>query len=237
MVFPEAAMLIALLNKFQRSQNIEGNIFEIGVHHGKSTIFFEHLLSSSENINICDIFDSQESNISQSGLGNKDIFLENIKKYSSKEINSIYSCLSSELKLNHIGSGYRMFHIDGGHNKNEALADLILASEAIHPKGIIILDDPFRPEWPGVTEAMIEFLKTYENFAAIVVGFNKLVIAKKEVSTGYIEFLDNKINRSYYELTYPFSYKKLPFLNSELRIFYIPSFINPKKIKLLLKKR
>ena len=233
----QAALLIALFNKFQQLNNIKGNIFEIGVHHGKSTVFFEHLLDASEHINICDIFDSQENNVSLSGSGNKDIFLRNMEKHTSKGVSNVYSCLSSELDLASIGSGYRMFHIDGGHNSDEALADLILAAKLIQSKGIIILDDPFRAAWPGVTEAFIDFLKAHKDFEAIVVGFNKLIIVRKEVAPSYIAFLDNEANRSAYELSYPYSYKKLPFLDSELRIFYTLSTRDPKKIGTIIKKR
>ncbi len=230
----EAGLFIALLDEFQIAQKISGDIFEIGVHHGKSTIFFSHLLGKSENINVCDVFELQGDNLSNSGKGNKHIFLKNIKKHSSKDVNTIYTCLSSELSIDKTGSGYRMFHIDGGHNATEALNDLILASKAIHEKGIIILDDPFRPEWPGVTEALTAFLKKHRNFVSIAVGFNKLIIAKKEASANYIKFLGRPENLKSYRLSYPIYHKQLPFCGWPLIIFYVPSYINPKSVKILI---
>ncbi|MCH2044717.1 MAG: class I SAM-dependent methyltransferase [Saprospiraceae bacterium] len=233
----EAGLLIAALNECQNNNKIDGDIFEIGVHHGKSTVLFANLLTPSQSISVCDIFDSQTNNISQSGSGNKVTFERNVKSHSNIKVKNIYSCLSSELDIKDIGNNFRMFHIDGGHNNSEALPDLILASQAIVDQGIIIVDDPFRSEWPGVTEAIINFLNDHQEFTAVVVGFNKLIICKTEVSDLYLDFLDELENRSRYELAYPFSYKKLPFLNSDLRIFYTLSFVNTNAIKTKLKKK
>jgi hypothetical protein len=232
----EAGLLIALLDEFQKSEQIEGDIFEIGVHHGKSTVFFSHLLNNTENIHVCDVFDSQKNNVSDSGKGNKDIFLDNMKKFSHRNVSGIYSCLSSELNISKIGSGFRIFHIDGGHNTNEAFYDLLLASEAIHEKGIIILDDPFRPEWPGVTEALVEFLKSYKDFVAVVVGFNKLAIARREVTNEYKKFLQNPENLIKYNLSFPISHKQLSFCGEPLFIFYVPTFIDPKSFGTMVRK-
>lgn len=230
----EAAMLIGALDEFQKTHNINGNIFEIGVHHGKSTILFNSLLRGSEQLKVCDIFGLQEHNTSGSGSGEKEIFVNNIYKYSSNNLPEIYTCLSSDLSPNTIGTNYRMFHIDGGHNRDEALSDLLLASVCINKEGIIILDDPFRPEWPGVTEASIEFLTNNPDFIALAVGFNKLIISKKEVSNDYLKFLDDTNMHQKYLLSYPYNFKKLPFMDNELRIFYLPSFMNPGKSKTLL---
>ncbi len=227
----EAALLINAIDAFQKSIDVRGNVFEIGVHHGKSSVLFANLLASGEQLNICDVFDSQEDNVSSSGKGSRSIFLENIKKYSNTEITTIHTCLSSELSPDKIGQQYRLFHIDGGHNTDEALFDLILASKTLHEKGIIILDDPFRIEWPGVTEALLEFLKQNEDFEAIVVGFNKLLVCKKAVAKLYIDFIDNIDTRDRVGLGYPYSYKKLPFAGSELRIFYVLSSMNANGLK------
>lgn len=232
----EAGLLIAALNECQNNHNIDGDIFEIGVHHGKSTVFFANLLIPSQSISICDIFDSQEDNISNSGSGDKVKLLRNISAYSKFEIKNIFSCLSSELDISRIGDNFRMFHIDGGHDKSEALTDLILASQAIHDKGIIIVDDPFRAAWPGVTEALIDFLKNYSVFTAIFVGFNKLIICKNEASDLYLDFIDNFENRKKYDLRFPYRYKKHSFVNANIRIFYTLYSINPKSFRIKLVK-
>src|SRR5689334_12481645 len=109
----EAAMLIAILDEFQKENKIAGNIFEIGVHHGKSSIFFSNLLTESENLHICDLF-GLLGNASHSGDGNKEIFTRNMATFGLKQPAAIHTCLSSELTKDKIGSNYRMFHVDGG---------------------------------------------------------------------------------------------------------------------------
>ncbi len=197
---------------------------------GRSAVFFSLLLRDREFLNVCDLFES-ENNISQSGFGKKEDFLENMRKFSDKGVNEIHTCLSSELNADIIGDGYRMFHIDGGHLKEEALFDLVLAAGVIHDNGVIILDDPFRPEWPGVTEAAIDFLTRFDDFVAIAVGFNKLIISKRKSADSYIDWLENPANLKLIGLDYPIFQKQLPFCNSPLLIFYHPSYIPENKFR------
>jgi hypothetical protein len=232
----EAGMLIAMVDEFQKVKNITGDIFEIGVHHGKSSIFFSHLLTQSENLHICDLF-SIEGNVSSSGSGNEEIFKNNMLKYAPKPVAVYHKCLSSNLTPENVGKDYRMFHIDGGHNPDEALADLILASKVLHKQGVIILDDPFREEWPGVTEALVNFLQLNKDFEGIVVGFNKILLSRKEISKEYQRFIDDREGQIKYGLDFPYEYKRLPFTNSELNIFFIPTrYLTLKKVKVWLSK-
>ena len=229
----QAAYLIGSLDEIQQSLNIKGDIFEIGVHHGKSTVFFNHLINGSEKLNVCDIFDSQDQNISNSGNGDLEIFLKNIKENSTHELGQIHTCLSTNLSPKSIGISYRIFHIDGGHNASEALADLQLASLCIIQKGVIVVDDPFRHDWPGVTEAVIKFLSDNEEFTASIVGFNKLIILRKKIAHNYLGFIDDHSFREEFGLGFPCTYKKLPFMDSDLRIFYYSADIrDPSSLKI-----
>lgn len=232
----EAALLIGALDTFQKSLSITGDIFEIGVHHGKSAVLLNNLLQAPEMLHICDIFDSQENNVSGSGSGSRAIFEANLQKYSNQPLGKIHACLSTDLTPDRVGKKrYRIFHIDGGHNKDEALADLTLAALCIMDQGILIVDDPFRYEWPGVTEAIIEFLQTHQEFTSIVVGFNKLILARKIIAEQYKAFLDNASSRSRFGLVTPISYKQLPFAGGQLRIFFIPSYVQNQRVGLVSK--
>ena len=53
---------------------------------------------------------------------------------------------------------YWFFHIDGGHNPDEALHDLHLAASSTITQAAIVIDDPLTPVWPGVAEAIFRFL-------------------------------------------------------------------------------
>jgi hypothetical protein len=214
----EAALLISMLDKYQKSKNISGNVFEIGVHHGRSSIFFSHLLAKGEFLNVCDLF-SSEGNVSSSGSGDELIFKQNMDKFGGNQANRIFKCFSSELTPSMISNNYRFFHIDGGHNPDEALGDLELAAETTHKEGVIVVDDPFRDEWPGVTEAILVFLQKYSEFEAFAVGFNKLFLCRKEAALNYRQWMGN--NLSNYGFIFPYESKTLPFFNSKILIVFI----------------
>ncbi len=227
----EAALLIGILDTYQKTLKITGNIFEIGVHFGKRAVFFNNLLGPSEEMQICDIFENQTLNASGSGFGSKIEFLNNMDRYGKHPIDKIHHCLSSDLTIKSIGTNYRLFHIDGGHNKDEALFDLTLAAKCLHDKGVIIVDDPFRHDWPGVTEAIISFLEANDDFRAFAVGFNKLLIAKKSFAAECLTHLDNKELRKSYRISYPYGFKKVQIAGSIAgSIYHLPQ-INPKSIK------
>lgn len=214
----EAALLIAMLDEFQKSRDITGNIFEIGVHHGRSSIFFSHLLSANESLNVCDLF-SNEGNVSSSGSGDELIYKANMDKFGKNKPNQIFKCFSSELTPARISDDYRFFHIDGGHNPDEALGDLELAATTTHKEGVIIVDDPFRDEWPGVTEAILIFLQKHQEFEAFAVGFNKIFLCRKETALNYRRWMENNLPN--YGFIFPYENKILPFANSQIFIVFI----------------
>lgn len=214
----EAATLIAIVDEYQKTHKVQGNIFEIGVHHGKSSVLFSHLIRESEALYVCDLFDEQ-GNVSKSGRGDEEIFITNMKKYGKVVPEKIFKCFSSDLKTNEIGSNYRLFHIDGGHNTDEALADLELSALTLIPDGVIIVDDPFRDEWPGVTEAIILFVQAHPEFEVIAVGFNKLFLGRRSVASSYRSWIQSRI--SDYGLKFPCESKIVPFAGSNMLSIFI----------------
>ncbi|GAB2784004.1 hypothetical protein GCM10027275_30120 [Rhabdobacter roseus] len=227
----EAAMALALFDEVQKQNQYSGDIFEIGVHHGKSALFLHQFLSDTEDLRICDLFNYQTQNISTSGKGDKVIFLNHLHRVLKRSDITLFEKSSNHLSVKEIGRSYRMFHIDGGHSCQEALSDLELAAEAVHPYGVIILDDPFRSEWPGVTEALIAFLKKSSNFSALLIGFNKLFIVHNNYYNLYASAFDNVAHRSNYALGFPLAYKTVSFLEKDLRCFYIPTYIHKPSLK------
>ncbi|HMQ08098.1 MAG TPA: class I SAM-dependent methyltransferase [Saprospiraceae bacterium] len=227
----EAALLLSLVDSFQKKNNVSGNIFEIGVHHGKSAIFLSHLLNEDEHIDVCDIFDQQQNNVSNSGFGSQTIFLNNMESLGKKMPRSIHKNLSSELAESVMLPPYRIFHIDGGHLCEEAYSDLILACKFLHDKGVIVLDDPFRIEWPGVTEALVRFLNENQNYTGFLGGFNKLYICKTDVGDDYLSWVNDLQNIRNFNLDYPVQNKQHDFFNKPIKIFYYNLNQNPNSLK------
>lgn len=225
----EAAMFFAWIDEIQRLNGITGDVFEIGCHHGKSTVLISAMVQpQGEKLCVCDLFGNQEVNISRSGRGDFEIFKRNMSLFNNGLNVQILQKNSNTLSVKEIGNNYRFFHIDGGHNCAEALSDLRLAADSIIEKGVIALDDPFRPEWPGVTEAVIRFLDENRQYCAIIVGFNKLILTRRDSSDIYSREMLKVENRQIYKLGYPWHLKELPFNGYPLQIFHIPTYLAKK---------
>ena len=69
-LFPIDAYAIAMIDEIQRRENITGNLFEIGVHHGKTAIFLARAATIEETLGVCDVFEHH---------GGRDPFLANLR--------------------------------------------------------------------------------------------------------------------------------------------------------------
>ncbi len=228
----EASMLFAWIDEIQKRNNIKGDCFEIGCHHGKSALMLATMLDvGSEKLSVCDLFGQQADNVSRSGNGDLDAFNLNMQQRRQAGVGiNIFQKNSADLTVEEIGNNYRVFHVDGGHNPDEALIDLKLAADSTIESGVIVLDDPFRMEWPGVTEALIRFLDERPDYRAIMTGFNKLVLAREKWSGIYLAALESDEQRKEYGFSYPWRVKQMPFHNTELRVFYVPDYLQRKSI-------
>lgn len=229
---PDAAMLFAWVDEIQKRNNIHGDAFEIGCHHGKSAVLLASLVEpGKEKLAVCDLFGMQEGNVSLSGNGDLDAFNKNMASLRNSGVNvNVFQKNSAHLTATEIGKTYRMFHVDGGHNPDEALADLLLAADCTIESGVVLLDDPFRTEWPGVTEALIRFLDQRPDWQALMVGFNKLLLARVSHSELYTRAFDEMAQRNTYGFGYPMRIKPMPFHTSELRVFHVPDYLQKKSL-------
>lgn len=222
-------MLFAWVDEVQQRAGICGDLFEIGVHHGRSAVFLGRLLRPGEQLGACDLFADQERNPSASGRGDQAIFDDNVRRHlGAGAAVRVHACPSTELNAAAIGVRCRFFHIDGGHNADEALADLRLAAACLLPEGVIAVDDALAPAFPGVTEAIVQFLTADPSFCGAVLGFNKMLIARRAAAEAYGGEIDDPEQRRTYGLAYPHHLKSLPFAGAPLRIFHVPSFVNPR---------
>jgi len=221
----EAAYLFALLDQIQKENGIQGDIFEIGTHHGRSAVFLAGMLDRrTERLQVCDIFGEQIRNISESGHGDCDVFIANMRAaFGDFSFLRLFQTLSADLRPELIGTNYRFFHIDGGHLASECLGDLELAAACLAPYGVIILDDAFRPEWPAVTEALFTFLARHrDTFVPLVVGFNKLILLRASAR----ELYEQHLTRSCWAFIphEPFALKRVAFLGNDLYVFHLPTY-------------
>ena len=100
----------------------------------------------------------QESNLDQAGAGVKEQVLQNVRQHLPTELHEQVKIVeassldsTSQQVLSHTGNRPAiMFSVDACHSFHCTLNDLNLAKSTLHPDGIIMLDDVFNQEWPGV---------------------------------------------------------------------------------------
>jgi hypothetical protein len=177
--FPIDAFLFGFIDQVQKEQNVSGDIFEIGVHHGKSSTLLAKMLQGQEKLRICDVFEQQQENDSHSGSGREDLFRRNIGPYCSTARLEVFVQSSHTIRAEHTTHNCRLFHIDGGHGVNDVINDLDVALNAINDCGVVIVDDVFNATWPEVSEGLYDFLgRNRDCLVPFLIGGNKAYLAR-----------------------------------------------------------
>lgn len=152
---PFSAQAIAFLLDVQSKTGVKGSVGEIGVHHGK--LFLVAYLSalSDEAAFAIDVFEQQDLNLDKSGKGDRERFLENLKRHAGSTDGLVVMVedslrLKPERILTAAGAA-RFMSIDGGHTDECTRHDLRLAEACLAGGGIIVLDDYFNHHWPDVS--------------------------------------------------------------------------------------
>lgn len=184
--FPVDAYLFAIADEIQKREGIRGDLFEIGVHHGKTALFLARMASAGETTGVCDVFDDQALNVDRSGEGNRSIFDRHLRELGGGARFRVFTKLSSELTEEETTSRCRFFHIDGGHRPEDVASDLATAERALLPDGIVAVDDVFNPNWPGVSEGFYRFVtQRPDAFVPIAIGGNKVLLARPVAAVRY----------------------------------------------------
>jgi hypothetical protein len=158
---PLSAQFIAGLSAAQRKLGITGSVGEIGVHHGKLFILMHCDADHSRSFAI-DVFDDQHLNTDQSGKGSYNHFVRNVRRWCGTSDNvEIIKRSSLDVKPSDIKSvvgDVRLFSIDGGHTEECTLNDLRLAEATVSDHGVVVIDDVYNQQWPGVLTGLARYL-------------------------------------------------------------------------------
>lgn len=190
--FPIDAFLFGLIDEIQKELGIRGDLFEIGVHHGKTAIFLARMLDEGETLGVCDVFEQQELNRDHSGEGNRAIFLRHMETFVPAAAGRlrVFAGESSLLTPAETTRDCRFMHIDGGHRPEDVHGDLKTALAALQPGGIVAVDDVFNPSWPGVSEGFYHFMRKHPAaFVPLLIGGNKVLLSRPEAAARYDAFL------------------------------------------------
>lgn len=183
--FPVDAYLFGFFDTVQQANGIAGNLFEIGVHHGKTALLLARMLRTGERLGVCDVFGRQELNVDRSGEGSLDLFRRNLRAHTRPADVVIHAKRSELLSDGDTTTSCRLFHIDGGHLPEVVQADMRTAVRALHEEGVVIVDDIFNPSWPGVAEGFFAFMTGEPVLVPLLIGGNKVFLCRAAAAATY----------------------------------------------------
>jgi SAM-dependent methyltransferase len=177
----DAALMFMAYNEVAAAQGVAGDMLEIGVHHGLSTLALAAMRHEGAQLVAIDLFDElQAENVSSSGSGSRAYFERNMRAFFGDI--SFVRCIaaaSSTLDPADLGNRFSFCHVDGGHTARETYDDLDLCHRILMPGGLLALDDYFNPAFPGVCEGAIKYWLAHDGaLTPIAVGFNKVLFQK-----------------------------------------------------------
>ena len=82
-----------------------------------------------------------------------------------------------------------MISIDGGHSPEVTAHDLLVSEGALSDGGIIILDDCFNEEWPGVVDGVQQFFSSPRSIFPFGVGEGKTFFCHQAFAQRYAAVL------------------------------------------------
>jgi hypothetical protein len=202
----------------QADANCAGAVAEIGVHHGKCFILMCLGLQAGEKAYAIDVFGDHHLNIDGSGRGDRAILEKNCARFHIDPNNLVIDARSSlEVKpadlLNRVGE-IRFFSVDGGHWLEIVQNDLRLAEHCLANRGVIVLDDFHRPEWPDVSAGYVAWYREKTKpIVPFAIGLNKLYLCTEEWVASYKDLLARN------EFLQQFLVKKVVFQGHEVPVY------------------
>lgn len=189
---PPAIGLVGAVDATQRGLGLAGPVAEIGVHHGQFFIALKLLQRHGEASIAIDLFDDQVANIDKSGEGDLSRFLANVNRWADADGLDIHQGDSTKLEPGQIPSleQVRLFSVDGGHTEEIVMSDMRLAESVLAQGGVVIADDVFNQQWPGVAVGTVHYLEDGGALVPFYIGFNKVLFAHRSHAPIYRQALD-----------------------------------------------
>jgi predicted O-methyltransferase YrrM len=188
------APILRAIDRFQKLNGISGNLFELGVHHGRCAVLLALMARADETAVFLDLFERQAENIDASGRGSREIVERNLETWAVGRRVEIIQANSLELDFGVVPglkAGVRLAHIDGGHYREIVLNDLAKTEAVLVDGGVVIVDDFLHAGFPEVKQGCLEYLQRgATRLVPIAAGYNKLVMAARgghEQLYGFLE--------------------------------------------------
>jgi hypothetical protein len=189
------ANLFLRFNEYHRARKIYGNLFEIGVHHGRTSVLLALMSTQGEVSVFVDLFEGRQAeNLDASGAGNRHIFEANLVKWAPGRAARVLQENSIELdfhSVEELKEGIRFAHIDGAHYRSAVLNDIGKTRSVLMEGGIVVVDDFMHTGFPGVNEACNAYLEAGgpDVLTPVAMGKNKLILTTPAASADLIHHM------------------------------------------------
>jgi hypothetical protein len=187
---PYTLDVLRTLSDAQGEAGVEGAVAEIGVHRGRLFIGLQ-LLEQSRPAVAIDVFGDQHLNVDGSGFGDLRRFETNVRRWADWSPVVVEQQDSTRMTgddVRRLARGpIRLFSVDGGHTAATVRTDLFTAEGSLVDGGIVILDDVFNDEWPGVAVGTFRYLEGDGTLVPFAIGFNKTYLTDSAHASRYRE--------------------------------------------------
>jgi hypothetical protein len=220
--------VLSTLRDAQDRAGVEGAVAEIGVHHGKLFIALQLLAPPGAPAVAIDVFDDQDLNVDRSGQGDRDRFEANVRRWGDWSSVVVHQGDSSQLTghvvLELAQGPVRLFSVDGGHTEDVVTTDMRTAEQALAPGGIVVADDVFNAEWPGVSVGTLRYLDAGGALVPFAIGFNKVYFTDVDHTEQFREAI-----RRVYGNRWRMAHKTSAFHGSDVEVLW-PTPVTPRAI-------
>ncbi len=200
-----AAGISGHLLMHQTTIGIHGQIGEIGTFEGRYFIALAHALEPGEVAHGFDSFDWPDEGIKDRCQAN--VLRHGIKENAFRLHHFNTSALTAADFVRLTGGNLRFIHVDGDHTHGSLIHDMTIALAALHPKGLMVLDDILHPGYPFLVLTVAEFLKAHPELCVMciidredIVAAPKFVLCHVEAVPLYRDELLNHFARFVYPM-------------------------------------
>jgi hypothetical protein len=177
-----SAAISAWLITHQTTLGIRGNIAEIGAFEGRFLIALALAMAEGEEATGMDVFSWPNDKVEALFIAHGQRHGLTAPRYRSWKAAS--TDLTPQQFAAHVagstGLKARFIHIDGEHSPEALTHDLSLALEALHPDGLICLDDMLHPGYPFLVAAVNDWLALNPDFVVMgIIDREDIVAAPK----------------------------------------------------------
>lgn len=168
--------VLEVIRDAQDDAGVSGAVAEIGVYHGKLFLGLHLLVPAGTKAVAIDSFTDQSANPDEAG-GSLTAFEANVRRWGEWSSVTVAVTDSMSLMADEVlalaDGPVRFFSVDGGHTCEATASDIAIAEAVLSKGGVLILDDIFNEQWPGVMDGAMAHLDAGSALIPFGIGFNK----------------------------------------------------------------